>query len=59
LDKESSKKKKILVCKYCGKRAEKLILEAMLVELGCSVSPSPSWCPESPTHEHELVEIDE
>lgn len=50
----SEEEEKVLVCKYCGQRAEKLLVEAMLIELGCSVHPEPTWCPDSPNHEHEF-----
>ena len=50
------KKEKVLVCKYCGQRAERLVALAFLVELGCSVSPRPDYCPDSPNHEHEFIE---
>ena len=51
----SEEEEKVLVCRYCGQRAERLVVLALLVELGCSVSPAPEWCPDSPNHEHEFI----
>ena len=58
MGKRSLHKEKILVCKYCGQRAERLLILALLVDLGCSVHPSPEWCPDSPNHEHEFIEVE-
>lgn len=46
---------KILVCKYCGQRAERLILLALMMKCGASVHPSPDYCSESPNHEHDFI----
>jgi len=46
---------KVLVCKYCGQRAEKLILLALMMKCGASVHPSPDYCSESPNNEHEFI----
>ena len=40
-------------CKYCGISFERLIVEALLVDAGCKVCPSPTYCSESPNHKHE------
>ena len=55
--KKKKKEKRILVCKYCGERVERLMIKAMLMELGCSVHPSADYCPDSPDHKHELVYV--
>ena len=46
---------KVLICKYCGQRAEKLILLALMMKCGASIHPSPDYCPESPNNEHEFI----
>ena len=39
-------------CKYCGVSFERLIIEAMIVECGGKVYPSPIYCPNGPNHRH-------
>ena len=51
-------KEKVLVCQYCGQRAEALILMAMMVKCGAVIHPPPDWCPDSPDHEHRLVYVE-
>jgi len=39
-------------CKYCGEDSTQLAIMAVMVDLGCKVSPRPSECPQSPDGEH-------
>lgn len=43
-------------CVYCGVSFTKLAMSAMLVDLGCSVFPSPTYCPSSDDNEHDFSE---
>lgn len=42
-------------CKKCGQSLKKLMLLAMLEDLGCTVAPSTTKCIDG--GEHEIVEI--
>jgi len=46
---------KVLICKYCGQTAEKLILLALMMKCGASIHPPPNYCSESPNNEHEFI----
>ena len=43
-------------CKHCGQTLKRLILLAMPQDMGCTVYPSATHCPDS--QEHEFVEKD-
>ncbi len=51
----ADKTKTTLVCKHCGRSAERAILMGMAQVCGASVYPPPEYCYQSPTEEHEYV----
>ena len=54
---KSKLKEKDLICSKCGKTVKSMLCEALLMELGCKVSPPHNQCYEG--QEHDLITIKE